>query len=149
MPGRAKKKPEWKREVAAGGVIFHGRGKAARILLIKDSYGRWALPKGIVERGETPEEAALRECSEETGIARSGLRLVEKLGDVKYVYQLHGKKIFKVVTFYLIESAGTALKPQWEIQDARWFEPGEAAEKIEYGNAKQIVKAAIEKARRM
>ena len=58
----------------------------------------WALPKGIIDQGEKPEQAALREVTEETGIEA---RLVTKLGDVRYVYTWAGERVFKVVSFYL------------------------------------------------
>ena len=59
----------------------------------------WALPKGLIDSGERPEETALREVEEETGVAA---RLVTKLGDVRYVYTWDGERIFKVVSFYLL-----------------------------------------------
>ena len=43
----------------------------------------WALPKGHIDAGESPAETAVREVREETGVEG---RLVEKLGDVRYVY---------------------------------------------------------------
>ena len=136
------------REISAGGVVFHRSGKAFKILLIKDSYGRWALPKGHIGdtvKGETSEQAALRECSEEAGIPLGDLKLIEKLGDIKYFYQLKGERMFKVVRFFLVESCSAELKPQWEVKDAQWYAPEEAAEKNEYDNSTEIIKAAIKK----
>jgi 8-oxo-dGTP pyrophosphatase MutT (NUDIX family) len=63
--------------------------------------GVWALPKGLVDPGESPAETAVREVREETGVDG---RLVEKLGDVKYVYTRDGERIFKVVSFYLLRA---------------------------------------------
>jgi len=143
------KKPV-KREISAGGVVFHRAGKAFNILLIKDSYGRWALPKGHIGdtiKDETSEQAALRECSEEAGIPAEHLKIVEKLGDIKYFYQLKGERIFKIVRFFLVESSSSELKPQWEVQAAEWFAADEAVEKNEYENARDIIKAAISKIR--
>jgi 8-oxo-dGTP pyrophosphatase MutT (NUDIX family) len=137
------KKSDWKREFSAGGVIYHRHDSKTHVLLIKDSYGRWSLPKGHIEKGETSEEAALRECSEETGIPLKDLKIVEKLGDIKYAYQLHGKRIFKVVIFFLIESSSTKLSHQWEVQDARWFSADEAYDAIEYKNTKAVMKKAV------
>lgn len=155
------KKPV-KREISAGGVIFHKitapagaairapKGEQFRVLLIKDSYGRWALPKGHIGdtvKGETSEQAALRECSEETGIPLADLKIIEPLGEIKYFYQLKGERIFKIVRFFLIESSSSELKPQWEVQAAEWFEPAAAIEKNEYANSRDIVKKAVEKVR--
>ena len=139
------------REISAGGVVFHRVGKAFKIALIKDMYGRWALPKGHVGdtiKGETSEQAALRECSEEIGIPRDDLKIVEKLNDIKYFFHREGKTVFKIVHFFLIESSNSELKPQGEeVQDAQWFAPDEAVEKNEYENSTEIIKAAIKKIR--
>lgn len=142
------------REISAGGVVFHkitaAKPQQFRILLIKDSYGRWALPKGHIGdtiKGETSEQAALRECSEETGIPAEHLKIIEKLGDIKYFYQLKGERIFKIVQFFLIESSSVELKPQWEVQAAEWFAPDEAVEKNEYENSTEIIKSAVKKIR--
>ena len=63
--------------------------------------GIWVLPKGNLEEGEPPADAAVREVLEETGVHG---RLVEKLGDVKYVYTWDGERIFKIVSFYLLRA---------------------------------------------
>ncbi len=68
--------------------------------------GVWALPKGLIGEGEKPEETALREVAEETGVEA---RSLGKLGDVRYVYTWAGERIFKVVSFYLLRySSGPA-----------------------------------------
>ena len=150
------KRSVMKHEISAGGIIFHRiaakqpkQSKSFRILLIKDSYNRWALPKGHVGdeiKGETPEQAALRESSEETGLPLKDLKIIEKLGEVKYIFQLHGQPISKIVHFYLIESASIELKPQEEeVKGAEWFKPDSAVEKIEYNNSKDLMKRAVER----
>lgn len=133
-----------RKEISAGGVVFK-RNHGVKILLIKDSFGRWGLPKGIIEKNETSEEAALREISEEVGL--KDLDIKEKLGEVKYFYKLKGETIFKIVIFFLIESKSEKTKISWEIKDAKWFSPEEAIKTIEYKNTKGIVKKAIEKIR--
>ena len=60
--------------------------------------GVWALPKGLIDKGERSAETALREGFEETGV-RS--RFAAKLGDVRYVYTWEGERVFKVVSFFL------------------------------------------------
>ena len=130
-----------KREFSAGGMVFH-RNKEIKILLIKDHVGKWTLPKGLIEKGETSEQAALREVKEETGL--ENLRVIEKLGNVKYFYQLKGEKIFKIVTFFLMEAKDEELKPEWEIQDAKWFKIEEILEKNSYKNSIEIFKKGLE-----
>ena len=88
-------KKKVKLEISSGGVVH----RKPKILLIKDSYGRWALPKGKIEKGETPEEAAKREIGEETGIV--DLKVIANLGKVKYFYQIHGQPIFKIIYIFL------------------------------------------------
>ncbi len=130
------------REISAGGMVWNKELK--KILLIRDSYGRWALPKGMVEKGETSEQAALREITEETGL--KDLKIIEKLGEVKYFYTLKGEKIFKIVVLFLVEAKDSELKPQLkEIQGAEWFDVEKAAETIEYKNTKNIMEKAVEK----
>lgn len=133
-----------KREISAGGIVWNR--KTDKILLIRDSYGRWALPKGVIEKGETSEQAAVREVQEETGL--KNLKIIEKLGEIKYYYQLKGEKIFKIVIFFLMETEDIELKHEWEIKEAQWFEPQEALGKIEYKNSKSLLSKAIEKLRK-
>ncbi|HSL68799.1 MAG TPA: NUDIX domain-containing protein, partial [Longimicrobiales bacterium] len=99
-----------RREISAGGVVvrpMRGRWWLAAI----EPQGRrgsrgdrevLALPKGLVDRGETPEQTAVREVREETGVKAD---LVQKLGDVKYFYARNwagGERVFKIVSFYLL-----------------------------------------------
>ncbi len=133
-----------KREISAGGIVWNFKTK--KLLLIKDSYGRWALPKGVIEKGETSEQAAVREVQEETGL--KNLKVVEKLGEIKYYYQLKGEKIFKIVIFFLMETEDEELKHEWEIKDAEWLEPEDALEKIEYENSRKLMAKALEKLRK-
>ena len=89
-----------KREFSAGGVLvrrLRGRWVFAAIRPGGKEPGLWALPKGLIGAGEKPDETALREVAEETGVQGS---LVGKLGDVRYVYTWRGERIFKVVSFY-------------------------------------------------
>src|SRR5438093_9862912 len=92
------------RELSAGGVLVkmvRGRPMVAAIRPRGKPEGVWALPKGLVDPGEKPEQTALRETLEETGVQG---RLERKLGDVKYVYTRDGQRIFKIVSFYLVRA---------------------------------------------
>src|SRR4051795_9436210 len=93
------------REFSAGGVlvkVIRGRAMVAAIRPQGKREGTWALPKGNIDPGERPDETALREVLEETGVEG---RLVEKLGDVKYTYTRRGGlRVFKVVSFYLLRA---------------------------------------------
>lgn len=134
-----------KREISAGGVVWNR--KLDRFLLIRDSYGRWALPKGCIEKGESAEQAALREIMEETGLTR--LKVLERLGEIKYFYKLEGEDIFKIVILFLVETEDSELRPDLgEIQGAEWFDPHKAVETIAYDNTREIMRKALKAAGR-
>src|SRR5206468_9150651 len=102
--------------------------------------GTWALPKGNLDPGERPEETAVREVREETGIDG---RLVEKLGDVKYTYTRRGGvRAFKIVSFYLLRAGPGRLgaieeRMRIEVAEARWLPLDEAPRRRGYGGGRQ------------
>jgi 8-oxo-dGTP pyrophosphatase MutT (NUDIX family) len=100
-----------------------------------------ALPKGHVDPGETPDQTALREVREETGV---DARLVEKLGDVRYFYQRGGKRIFKRVTFYLLAfRSGSLDDHDDEVEEARWMPLPEAVEALSYEGEREMAERAL------
>ncbi len=108
--------------------------------------GVWALPKGLVDRDEQPAETALREIREETGLRGE---LVQKLGDVKYVYTREGLRIFKVVSFYLVRRRGGrigAIDPAMrrEVADVRWVPLDEAPRLLAYKGEREMAERALE-----
>ncbi len=107
--------------------------------------GVWALPKGIIGRGEEPAATALREIEEETGVEAEALG---KLGDVKYVYTLRGQRIFKVVSFYLARYAGGRLgdiEPamEREVAEAKWLPLEEAPRLLAYKGEREMAEKAV------
>jgi 8-oxo-dGTP pyrophosphatase MutT (NUDIX family) len=91
------------REYTAGGVVFR-RTPTGRveILMIQDRLGRWTIPKGHVEEGESLEQTAVREVAEETGLTH--LRLGEKLDKLHFFYRKEGKLIFMTTYVFLMEA---------------------------------------------
>ena len=135
-----------KSEYSAGGVVYRHTAEKLQVLFILDPYKKWALPKGHIEPGESKAEAAIREVEEETGISRKDLRIVKKLGKLRYRFTFEGKKINKLVYFYLIEAVTDAIvKPQLEekITDVKWVNIDEARDVLGYKNAEKILNKGI------
>jgi 8-oxo-dGTP pyrophosphatase MutT (NUDIX family) len=100
-----------------------------------------ALPKGHPERGESAQDAALREVREEAGVES---RLVEKLGDVRYWYMRDGRRIAKVVSFFLLEYlAGEVTEHDREVEDARWLALERAARELTYKGERDMASRAL------
>jgi 8-oxo-dGTP pyrophosphatase MutT (NUDIX family) len=126
---------------------MHGRPWFAAVRPRGKREGTWALPKGLVDAGETPPEAALREGYEETGVSGD---LVSKLGDVRYVYTWSGERVFKVVSFYLARArAGRIgeLPPgmEREVAEARWLPLADAPTLLAYRGEREMAGKALEK----
>jgi len=100
-----------------------------------------ALPKGHPEAGESAADAALREVREETGV-RAGL--VAKLGDVRYFYMREGRRIAKVVSFFLLDYiAGELDEHDHEVERAEWMELERAARELSYRGEREMAAAAL------
>ena len=137
-----------RREFSAGGVVVRRIRGEWHLAAIRPG-GRdkvWALPKGLVGPGESPAETALREVAEETGVAG---RLVEKIGDVRYVYTWEGERVFKVVTFFLVRYSRGRLGEipeafRHEVADVRWLPLAEAPRLLTYGGEKEMAARALQ-----
>jgi 8-oxo-dGTP pyrophosphatase MutT (NUDIX family) len=137
-----------RREFSAGGVAIRRlRGELvfAAIRPRGKKEGIWALPKGLIAEGETPDATALRETEEEAGIET---RLVTKLGDIRYVYTWEGERVFKVVSFYLLRySKGRlgAIEPEMriEVDEACWLPLEDGPNLLAYGGERQMVEKAL------
>ena len=136
------------REFSAGGVLvrrLRGRWWVAAIRPQGKPAGTWALPKGLIDAGESGAETAVREVAEETGLRGT---LEGKLGDVRYVYSRGGERIFKVVSFFLLRYAAGRigeLPPgmEREVAEARWLPLEDAPHLLAYGGEKEMaVRAA-------
>lgn len=134
------------REASAGGVVIRERDGELDLAVIKPR-GRsvWALPKGHVDSGETPDRAAGREVLEETGLE---VQLDEPLGEIRYVYQFRGRRIFKQVHFFLFRCVGGEIdridpSMRVEVEQARWIPLAEADQLLAYrGEREMVAKAA-------
>lgn len=113
-----------------------------RVLLIRDPYSNWGLPKGHLEAEETPEEAALREVGEETGL--DDLVLVERLPTIDWYFRDRGRLIHKFCHFFLVEASAGEAVPQTDegITACAWLDVGGALERVGYANAREVIRAA-------
>lgn len=134
-------------ETSAGGVVYRWIDEVPHILLIRDAYGHWGLPKGHLEVGETPDIAALREIEEETGLG--DLRLGTRLQTIDWFFRTRRGLIHKYCHFYLVESPEGVPVPQEEegITACCWLPLDEAIEQISYANAREVLGAAAEQLR--
>jgi 8-oxo-dGTP pyrophosphatase MutT (NUDIX family) len=133
------------KEVSAGGVVFRKQGDRLQMMMVEDRYTKWSLPKGKIEKGETIEQAALREIEEETGIVG---RIVNPI-EVIYYHYYHPKhgQIDKEVHYFLVEAVKGKLEAQVsEINEVRWLDPKEAWDLQNnqgYGNNYTVVQKAL------
>ncbi|MGA9524582.1 MAG: NUDIX hydrolase [Myxococcaceae bacterium] len=133
------------REASAGGVVVREHEGELQLAVIRPrGKSVWALPKGHVDQGETPEQAAAREVREETGLEAD---LERPLGEIKYFYQFRGRRIFKTVSFYLFWYRGghiDHLDPSMrvEVDEARWIPLKGAHLQLAYKGEKEMVALA-------
>jgi 8-oxo-dGTP pyrophosphatase MutT (NUDIX family) len=142
------------REISAGGVVFRRIGEDWEIAVIQpqreaSTKTLLALPKGWVDAGEKPDQTAIREVREETGLTAIPVR---KLRDIKYVYiRTWGdqERVFKIVSFYLLRYVSgeiDSIDPEMraEVKEALWIPLEGAALKLAYGGEREVVKTAQE-----
>lgn len=131
-------------ERSAGGVVIRKVDDVPMALVIRDPYGNWGLPKGHLENGEGPGEAALREVGEETGLG--DLKLGPELATIDWYFRAGTRLIHKFCAFYLMASeAGKPVPEEAEgITECVWLPLEEAEARITYDNAREVVRVARE-----
>jgi len=132
-------KPQRQRQYSAGGLVVRGD----QILLIATHSGRWQLPKGHLEPGESAEQAALRETQEETGVRG---RVVAPLPGVEYSFLQDGQRIEKRVDYFLLEyeSGDAAAGDPREVVGADWFPWEEGLHRLSFESERRVAGAARE-----
>ena len=144
-PGKKPARPYAKRvdEVSAGGLVIDKSGLQG--LLIgrrdqKDPEGKkllWSLPKGHIEEGETPEQAAIREVAEETGIDS---QITQSLGVIDFWFMAGGKRIHKTVHHFIFKETGGLLAAQEsEVDEVGWFPLADIVGLLAYPDEKKLI----------
>lgn len=136
-------------QTSAGGVAFRRGSSGIEIAVIKMLPElRWQLPKGIIDPGETPEIAALREVREEAGI---DCELLEPLKVIEYWFSADRDGVWttihKFVHFFLMEyQSGDVADHDHEVAEARWVTPEEANEMLDFEAERNVVELAVKAA---
>lgn len=129
--------------VSSGGVLYRVESNAIEVCLIAKREMRvWALPRGRVEPGETPEQTAIREVREETGFTAS---VQEKVDEINFHFYSRSddRLIHRVVHFYLMPCVSGELGPlDKEVDTAQWYPIDQAVRTLKYENEKEILRKA-------
>jgi 8-oxo-dGTP pyrophosphatase MutT (NUDIX family) len=136
-------------EFSAGGVVMNAAHEIVVIVPTRraaDGSRVLALPKGHPDGRESSAEAALREVREEAGVRAE---VVDSLGEVRYWYQRGGRRIAKVVEFFLLwYVSGDVGDHDDEVELARWVPAAEAAETLTYAGERDMVRRALSQVQR-
>ena len=138
------------KEYTAGGVVFRIKNNQLEFLLLQDVKGRWSIPKGHVESGETLEQTAIREIGEETGLF--GIKIIDKLDKIHFFYRMNGKLIFMTTFVFLMEATepDEVLQPEKSegIIDVSWFDEQAAFRAIEYKATKVLLEEGAKRVKK-
>jgi 8-oxo-dGTP pyrophosphatase MutT (NUDIX family) len=128
-------------ETSAGGFVLDRRGPEPLAALIarRDRRGRllWSLPKGHLELDETPEQAAVREVFEETGIRGS---ILASLGTIDFWFMAEDRRIHKTVHHFVLEAHDDVLSDaDIEVAEVAWVRLDEVADRLRYADERRLV----------
>jgi len=137
------------RVCSAGGVVVRGEGQHRRVAVMRSAYGDWVLPKGGVEQGESAEQAARREVSEEVGLRE--LNFLAPLGATEHGFERAGTCYRKHVDWYLFlapHPCELQASPEEGALEAAWFPKREALRLLAHADQRRIVRRAWDVLRR-
>jgi 8-oxo-dGTP pyrophosphatase MutT (NUDIX family) len=129
------------REFSAGGVVVRRMEGRPFVAVVRVRDAILALPKGHPDGDESAAAAAAREVREETGLEAE---LVEKIGDIRYWYAREGKRVMKIVAFFLFRyRSGDVADHDHEVEEALWIPLEEAPERLAYEGERQMAESAL------
>lgn len=139
------------REPTAGGIVFrHSKSdpKAIEILLIQDAKGRWTIPKGHIEEGESARQTAEREIREETGLQE--MKVLNWLGKINFRYRRNNSLVLMTTEIFLVQGLGDTdkIRPEKWMSALGWLPATEALDKIEYEDIGKLILVGLQKIRK-
>ncbi len=128
------------REYSAGGLVFDNRNRVAIIARhSRSGHLEWCLPKGHIEKGETPQQTAVREVHEETGILGE---VVDSIATIDYWFTGTSQRVHKLVHHFALKQIGGDLSvegdPDHEAEDAIWVDFKDLDGVLSYPNERKI-----------
>lgn len=128
------------REYSAGGLIFDDQNRVAIIARhSRSGHLEWCLPKGHIEKGETPQQTAVREVHEETGILGE---VIDSIATIDYWFTGTTQRVHKLVHHFALRQTGGELTvegdPDHEAEDAIWVRFDDLDDVLSYPNERKI-----------
>ena len=135
------------REPTAGGIVFRRKDNKVEILMIQDSKSRWTIPKGHIEPGETARQTAVREITEETGLAT--MKVINWLGKINFRYRRANRLVLMTTDIFLVQATGNTdeIKPEKWMKSISWLTAADALDKIEYEDIGKLILLGLKKIR--
>lgn len=130
--------------LAAGGVVWRPGADPGRVeiaVIHRPKYNDWSLPKGKLDPGETPLDAAVREVYEETG---HHVRVGASLGTIRYrKATADGGSALKTVHYWVMTSTGGRFTAGREVDRLEWMPPAEAARRVSYRMDREVIERFV------
>jgi 8-oxo-dGTP pyrophosphatase MutT (NUDIX family) len=138
------------REPTAGGIVYRRpnlKTSDVEILLLQDSKGRWTIPKGHIEEGESPRQTAEREIREETGL--QNMKVGPWLGKINFRYRRGNSLVLMTTEIFLVEAQGRTgkIKKEKWMSSLSWLNAQDALDKIEYDDIGKLILLGLKKIR--